>query len=284
METDDDGLGARLPVREATMAITVRDIQALKDRGERFVMLTCYDSTSARLLDEAGTPLIFIGDTLGEMMLGYSSTVPVTMEEMLHHSKAVSRVVENAFTVGDLPFMAYQISIEVGMRNAGQMLKEGGTNCIKLEGASPLVVELVARLVDAGIPVMGHLGLTPQSIHQLGGHRVQGRDETSASRILAGASALQDAGAFGVVLEAIPAPLAAKVTKRLTIPTIGIGAGPHCDGQVLVFHDFLGMTPYKVAKFVKEYATLGPAIVDAARRFADEVAEGVYPGAEHSYR
>jgi 3-methyl-2-oxobutanoate hydroxymethyltransferase len=266
------------------MAVTMRDIQMFKDRGERFVMLTCYDSTSARLLDEAGIPLIFIGDTLGEMMLGYSSTVPVTMDEMLHHAKAVTRVVESAFVVGDLPFMAYQVTIKEGMRNAGRMLKEAGTNCIKLEGASPLVLDLVARLVHAGIPVMGHLGLTPQSIHQLGGHRVQGRDETNASRILAEARALQDAAAFAVVLEAIPASLAAKVTQNLTIPTIGIGAGPNCDGQVLVFHDFLGMTPHKVAKFVKEYATLGPAIVDAARRFADEVSEGVYPAPEHSYR
>jgi len=265
------------------MSVTVRDIQRLKERGERFAMLTCYDSTSARLLDEAEIPLIFIGDTLGEMMLGYSSTVPVTMEEMLHHAKAVTRVVENAFVVGDLPFMTYQVSIEEGMRNAGRMLKEAGTNCVKLEGASPLVVELVARLVEAGIPVMGHLGLTPQSLHQLGGHRVQGRDEKSASRILSEARALQDAGAFAVVLEAVPASLAERVTRSLVIPTIGIGAGSQCDGQVLVFHDFLGITPYKVARFVREYATLGPAIVDASRRFADEVSEGIFPRREHSY-
>jgi 3-methyl-2-oxobutanoate hydroxymethyltransferase len=266
------------------MTVTVRDIQQFKERSKRFVMLTCYDSTSARLLDEAEIPLIFIGDTLGEMVLGYSSTVPVTMEEMLHHAKAVTRVVENAFVVGDLPFMAYQVSIDEGMHNAGRMLKEAGTNCVKLEGASPLVIELVSGLVDAGIPVMGHLGLTPQSVHQLGGHRVQGRDETTASRILAGARGLQDAGAFAVVLEAVPARLATKITKSLTIPTIGIGAGPDCDGQVLVFHDFLGITPYKVAKFVKKYATLGPVIVDASRRFADEVSDGIYPGPEHSYR
>jgi 3-methyl-2-oxobutanoate hydroxymethyltransferase len=269
---------------EAMMRVTVRDIQQFKERGERFVMLTCYDSTSARLLDEAEIPLIFIGDTLGEVMLGYSSTVPVTMEEMLHHAKSVTRVVENAFVVGDLPFMAYQVSIDEGMNNAGRMVKEAGTNCVKLEGASPSVIELVSRLVDAGVPVMGHLGLTPQSIHQLGGHRVQGRDETTASRILGGARKLQDSGAFAVVLEAVPAPLATEVTRSLTIPTIGIGAGPDCDGQVLVFHDFLGITPYKVGKFVKEYATLGPAIVEASRRFTDEVSQGIYPGPEHSYR
>ncbi|HEY7875888.1 MAG TPA: 3-methyl-2-oxobutanoate hydroxymethyltransferase [Actinomycetota bacterium] len=265
------------------MPITIRDVQGFKDRGERFVMLTVYESTFARILDEAEIPLMLVGDTLSEMMLGHPSTVPVTVDEMLHHTKAVTRVVENALVVGDLPFGSYQVSVEEGMRNAARFLKEANTRCVKMEGATPIVVELIARLVEAGVPVMGHLGLTPQAEHQLGGRRVQGRTDDQAELIREGALRLQDAGAFALVLEAVPANLAREVTDSLSIPTIGIGAGPWCDGQVLVFHDFLGITPWKVGKFVKSFASMGEEITRAARRFADEVASGTYPSLEESY-
>jgi 3-methyl-2-oxobutanoate hydroxymethyltransferase len=263
--------------------ITLGDIQAFKERGEKFVMLTAYDTVAARLLDQARIPLIFIGDTLGEVVLGYSSTVPVTMDDMIHHASAVRRGVRNGFVVGDLPFMSYQVSLEEGMRNAGRLMREAGVNCVKLEGAAPTTIELVRRLTDAGVPVMGHLGLTPQSIHQLGGHRVQGRDAEGAQAIEGGARALEASGAFAVVLEAVPATLAKKVTDALVIPTIGIGAGRHCDGQVLVFHDLLGITPYKVGRFVKKYAEVGQETGDALNRFQDDVATGRFPSEEHSY-
>ena len=264
------------------MPVTVRDIRAYKERGERFVMLTAYDALSARLLEEAGIPLLLVGDTLGMVMLGHDSTVPVTMEEMLHHTAAVRRGSKECFVVGDMPFMSYQTSIEEGMRNAGRFLKEAGANAVKLEGGGRMT-ELVARLTESGIPVMGHLGLTPQSVNQLSGYRVQGRNDESALRIVQDAKALEAAGAFALVLEAVPSALAAEVTRSLEIPTIGIGAGPDCDGQVLVWHDFLGITSGKAPKFVKRYASLGDEIKRAAGRFAEEVASGEYPGPEHSY-
>jgi 3-methyl-2-oxobutanoate hydroxymethyltransferase len=266
------------------VAVTIRDVQAFKDRGEKFVMLTCYESTMARLLDEAGIPLMLVGDTLSEMMLGHPTTVPVTMDEMLHHTKAVTRVVENALVVGDLPFGSYQISVEDGMRNAMRFLKEARTRCVKMEGATTSVLDLIARLTGAGVPVMGHLGLTPQSEHQLGGRLVQGRTEEQAQRIFEDARRLEEAGAFALVLEAVPAPVASQVTESLSIPTIGIGAGPGCDGQVLVFHDFLGITPWKVGKFVKAFASVGDEITRAAGQFKDEVAAGIYPSLEESYK
>ena len=264
------------------MPVTIRDISGFKERGERFSMLTAYDALSAHLIDEAGIPLILVGDTLGMVMLGYDSTVPVTMDEMLHHTRAVRRGVTNAMIVGDMPFMSYQGSIEDGMRNAGRFLKEGGANCVKLEGGGR-VVDLVGRMTDSGIPVMGHLGLTPQSVNQFGGYRVQGRSDEQAHRIVQDAKDLQAAGIFALVLECVPTHLAAEVTKSVDIPTIGIGAGPHCDGQVLVFHDFLGINTGHTAKFVKKYADLGPQIRDAAQRFAEEVKSGAYPSPEHSY-
>ena len=224
------------------MTVTVRDIRAFKQRGERFVMLTAYDALSARILDEAGIPMLLVGDSLGMVMIGLDSTVPVTMEEMLHHTRAVRRGAANSLVVGDLPFMSYQASVDEGMRNAGRFLKEAGAHAVKLEGGSR-VVDLVARLVDAGIPVMGHLGLTPQSVNQFGGFRVQGRNEEDAHRIVSDAKDLEAAGIFSLVLEGIPAQLAREVTESVEIPTIGIGAGPHCDAQVLVYHDFLGITP-----------------------------------------
>ncbi|MDP9068947.1 MAG: 3-methyl-2-oxobutanoate hydroxymethyltransferase [Actinomycetota bacterium] len=246
-------------------------------------MLTAYDAPSARLLEEAGIPVLLVGDTLGEVVLGHTSTVPVTMEDMLHHTAAVRRGSSNCFVVGDMPFMSYQASMEEGIRNAGRFLKEAGANSVKLEGGGRMV-DLVARLTESGIPVMGHLGLTPQSVNQLGGHRVQGRDAADALRIVQDAKALESAGAFALVLEAVPADLAAEVTRTLTIPTIGIGAGPECDGQVLVWHDFLGITTGKAPKFVKRYASLADEIKGAAARFAEEVAAGTYPGPEHSYQ
>lgn len=264
------------------MPVTIRDVRGFKERGERFTMLTAYDALSARLIDEAGIPLILVGDTLAEVMLGYDSTVPVTMEEMLHHTRAVSRGVTNALIVGDMPFMSYQASVEEGMRNAGRFLKEAGARAVKLEGGGR-VLELVHRLTDSGIPVMGHLGLTPQSVNQFGGYRIQGRLAEDAQRILQDAKDLEAAGVFALVLECVPADLAKEVTSTLSIPTIGIGAGPHCDAQVLVYHDFLGINMGRLAKYVKKYASLGEQIKEAAETFAEEVRTGVYPDADHSY-
>ena len=263
------------------MPITVRDIRAFKERGERFAMITAYDALSARLLDEAGIPVLLVGDTLGMVVLGHDSTLPVTMEDMLHHTRAVARGVTNAFVVGDMPFMSYQVSVEEGVRNAGRFLKEAGANAVKLEGGAR-VVPLVEHLVDSGIPVMGHLGLTPQSVNQLSGYRVQGRDE-QAHQIVKDAKDLQAAGIFALVLEAVPAALAEEVTTSLEVPTIGIGAGPACDAQVLVYHDMLGITPGRLPRFVKRYAEVGEDIRRAARSFADDVATGEYPAPEHSY-
>lgn len=267
-------------LEEATVPITVRDIRAFKQRGEKFVMLTAYDAPSARLLDDAEIPILLVGDTLGMMVLGYDSTVPVTMDDMVHHVRAVVRGRRNALVVGDMPFMSYQASVEDGLRNAGRLLQEGGAHAVKLEGGRR-VLELVAALTAAGIPVMGHLGLTPQSVNQLGGYPVQGRDE-QADEIMRDAKDLQAAGIFALVLEAVPAELGKKITASIDIPTIGIGAGPNCDAQVLVWHDFLGITE-RVPKFVKRYADIGPIITNAARSFAAEVASGTYPDEGHSY-
>jgi 3-methyl-2-oxobutanoate hydroxymethyltransferase len=262
--------------------VTIRDIRAFKERGERFAMLTAYDALSAGLLDDAGIPIILVGDTLGMVMLGHDSTLPVTMDQMLHHTAAVRRGATNAFVVGDMPFMSYQGSIDDGIRNAGRFLKEAGANAVKLEGGGR-VLDLVGRLTEAGIPVMGHLGLTPQSVNQFGGYRVQGRTDEQAHRIVQDAKDLEAAGVFSVVLEAVPSVVAREVTATLDVPTIGIGAGPDCDGQVLVWHDFLGITTGAAPKFVKRYAELAGEITSAARAFASEVAEGIYPGPEHAY-
>jgi 3-methyl-2-oxobutanoate hydroxymethyltransferase len=263
------------------VTITVRDIRAFKERRERFAMLTAYDAASARLLDAAGIPVLLVGDTLGETVLGHSNTLPVTVDDMVHHCAAVVRGVTDAFVVGDMPFMSYQASVAEGLANAGRLMKEAGVHAIKLEGGSR-VVELVARLVEAGVPVMGHIGLTPQSVHQLGGYRVQGRGE-AAQRILQDAKELEAAGVFSLVLEAIPSDLARSITESVSMPTIGIGAGPHCDGQVLVFHDAMGLTPGRVPKFVKRYAEVGDEIRAAAAAFAADVAAGTFPDAAHSY-
>ncbi len=264
------------------MPVTVRDIRAFKERSERFAMVTAYDAAAARLLDEAGIPILLVGDSLGMVVLGHPTTLPVTVDDMVHHTAAVRRGATEAMVVADMPFMSYQASLQEGIRNAGRLVKEGGANAVKLEGGAR-VLELTSRLVDAGIPVMGHLGLTPQSVNQFGGFRVQGRSEEAAHRILADAKDLEAAGAFSVVLESVPAELARKVTGSLEVPTIGIGAGPHCDGQVLVYHDVFGITQGHVPRFVKRYADVGDTIKQAARAFAREVAEGIYPGPEHTY-
>lgn len=262
--------------------VSIQDLRRHKERGERFAMLTAYDHPTAQLLDEAGIEVLLVGDSLGMAVLGYDSTIPVTVDDIVHHLRPVTRAVRRALVVGDLPFMSYQASLADGMRNAGRLLKEGGARAVKLEGAGS-GIDLTARLVEAGIPVMGHLGLTPQSVNQLGGHRVQGRDAAGAERLLADARALEDAGAFAVVLETVPAELGRRMTEALTIPVIGIGAGPDTDAQVLVVNDLLGLTGGHLPRFVKSYANLRAVVADAAKSFAAEVANGDYPGPEHSY-
>lgn len=262
--------------------VSIHDLAALKSRGERFAMLTAYDFLTAQILDEAGVPVLLVGDSLGMTVLGYDSTVPVTVEEMLHHTRAVRRGAQRAIVVGDMPFMSYQASLEEGVRNAGRFLKEGGANAVKLEGGGP-VVDLTARLTASGVPVMGHLGLTPQSVHQFGGFKVQGRDDASAARIVDDARAMADAGAFAIVLECVPAAIGRRVTDAVEVPTIGIGAGPDTDGQVLVISDLLGLTSGRLPRFVKPYADLRSAVTDAAKAFQAEVATGDYPGPEHTY-
>lgn len=257
-------------------------LQRRKQRGEKVAVVTCYDYPSALLVDRAGVDVVLVGDSLGNAVLGYETTVPVTMEEMLHHAKAVSRGIRRALVVVDLPFLSYQISPEEALRNAGRMMKEGGVQAVKLEGGKS-VAPTVERLVAAGIPVMGHIGLTPQSVNQLGGYRIQGRSETDAQRLLDDAQALANAGAFAIVLELVPATLAGKISESITIPTIGIGAGPDCDGQVLVFHDLLGLYPEQEFRHNRRYAEIGCAIRDAVGRYVEEVRSGAFPTAEHSY-
>jgi 3-methyl-2-oxobutanoate hydroxymethyltransferase len=261
---------------------TVLDVQRFKDEGRRFAMLTAYDYTTARLLDAAGIPVLLVGDSLGMVVLGHPTTLPVTLDEMLHHARAVVRGAGRALVVGDLPFGTYHVSEEQAIESASRFLKEGGVHAVKLEGGGR-IVDIARRLVGMGIPVMGHLGLTPQFVNQFGGFKVQGKSPQAAARILADAKALQEAGAFSIVLEGVPAELARRVSQALRIPTIGIGAGVGCDGQVLVTPDMLGLTTDHTPKFVKKYADLGGAIVEAARAYADDVAEGRFPGPEHSY-
>jgi 3-methyl-2-oxobutanoate hydroxymethyltransferase len=263
-------------------SITTKGLLEMKQQGERIVALTCYDALFARLLDGAGVDILLVGDSLNQVLAGASSTLSATLEQMIYHTRMVRRGTERAMVICDMPFLSYQISPEEALRNCGRAMKETGCNAVKLEGGQPMAAT-VHRLVDIGIPVMGHLGLTPQSVHALGGHRVQGRDNVTAERLKADAKALEDAGAFAVVLELLPAPLASQITKSLTIPTIGIGAGPACDGQVLVLHDMLGLNDQFSAKFVKKYAALAEDVREAARVFAAEVREGRYPGPEHSF-
>jgi 3-methyl-2-oxobutanoate hydroxymethyltransferase len=266
------------------MPVTINDLLAAKREGRRFAMLTAYDYPTARLVAEAEVPVILVGDSLGDNVLGYPNTLPVTMTEMLHHARAVARGAPDILLVGDLPFGAYHESCEQTIANAAALLK-AGMHAVKLEGGG-WVTEQVARLTERGIPVMGHLGLTPQSVNAFGGMRVQGRSDAAQERILADARALQDAGAFAIVLEGIPRALAATITAALSIPTIGIGAGPDCDAQVLIIYDLLGITEHTrggVPKFVRAYADIGDRIVAAARAYAEDVREGRFPDDAHSY-
>lgn len=264
------------------MRVTVRDIQEMKARGEKIPMLTAYDYSSAKLLDESGVPMLLVGDSLGQVVLGYDSTLPVTMDDMLHHVRSVVRGSNKALVVADMPFMSYQIDAKQALGNAGRFLQEGGAQAVKLEGGRH-VANSVHCIVQSGIPVMGHLGFTPQSVNQFGGYRVQGRSAKAAAALLADALALEEAGAFCVVLELVPAALARLVTERLRVPTIGIGAGPHCDGQVQVFHDFLGLITDFAPKHAKQYANLSETIKTAAAAYMDEVKRGVFPTDKHSF-
>ena len=262
--------------------INVHELLAMKERGERIVCLTCYDALFARLLDESGVDILLVGDSVNQVLAGGETTLSATLEQMIYHTRIVRRGASRALVVCDLPFLSYQISKEEAIKNAGRVMAETGCHAVKLEGGKPMA-QTVRALVDVGIPVMGHLGLTPQSVHALGGYRVQGRDEKTAERLKEDAKALEDAGAFSIVLELVPAPLASQITKSLTIPTIGIGAGPACDGQVLVLHDMLGLNDKFAAKFVKRYAALAEDVREAVRLYAAEVREGRYPGPEHSF-
>jgi len=262
------------------MPITVRDLRAFKERGERFIMLTAYDFPTGNILDAAGVPVILVGDSLANNVLGYETTLPVTVEEMLHHSRAVARGAKNALIVGDMPFLSYQASLEQGILNAGRFLKEGGAHAVKIEGPR---FDLAAALVERGIPVMGHLGLTPQSVHAMGGYRVQGKTDEDARRLLDEAQALDKSGIFSLVLEGIPEKLAAQITDAVASPTIGIGAGRHCDGQVLVLTDLLGLGAGSYPKFVKPYADLRTEITRAVNAFREEVEAGAFPDDAHSY-
>ncbi|HEX7247169.1 MAG TPA: 3-methyl-2-oxobutanoate hydroxymethyltransferase [Actinomycetota bacterium] len=258
--------------------VSIHDLKAYKGEQRRWVMLTAYDFPTAQILDRAGVPVLLVGDSLGRNVLGYDNELPVTMHEMLHHVKAVARGAERAMVVGDLPFMSYQASIDDGVRNAGRLVKEGGAHAVKLEGAQ---LELVHRLTEIGIPVMAHVGLTPQAVHGLGGYRVQGRGE-AAQKLLEQATQLEKAGAFSIVLEAMPSDLAGEITASVQIPTIGIGAGARTDAQVLVINDLLGLTEAP-PKLAKAYADLRGTITDAVARFSADVEAGVFPDEDHSY-
>ncbi|MFA5323110.1 MAG: 3-methyl-2-oxobutanoate hydroxymethyltransferase [Smithella sp.] len=262
---------------------TTADIKKMKVSGEKITMLTAYDYGMASILDESGIDIILVGDSLGNVVLGYDSTLPVTMEDMLHHTKAVSRAVKNAMIVADMPFLSYQVSTEAALTNAGRFLKEADAQAVKLEGGREFS-EIVHKMTYAGIPVMAHLGLTPQSVHQLGGYKVQGKKEDAAERIMQDAKILEEAGVFAVVLECVPEKLAAEISEALSIPTIGIGAGVHCDGQVLVVNDMLGMYDRMTPKFVKKYANLNLEIKKAVKNYIGEVKNSNFPDSEHSFK
>ena len=264
------------------MRVSITELKKMKQKGEKIAMLTAYDYSTAKLLDEAGVPMLLVGDSLGMVVLGYESTVSVTMDEMIHHTKAVVRGTKRALVVGDMPFMTYHTSVEDALRNAARFIQEAGAQAIKLEGGVT-VADTVKRVVDCGIPVMGHIGLTPQSVNQLGGFKVQGRSLSAALRLIEDAKSLEQAGAFAMVLETIPAPLAKIITEQVNIPTIGIGAGAHCDGQVQVVHDLLGLFSDFVPKHAKQYAKLSEPIRGAAADYVAEVVAGAFPTAKESF-
>ncbi len=262
--------------------VTILDIQKRKQNRIPITMLTAYDFSAAVLLDQADIDIILVGDSLGMVMLGYAGTTQVTMDEMLHHCRAVARGTTGAFLVGDMPFMSYQVDLAEAVRNAGRFLKEAGMDCVKVEGGAE-IVNTVRAIVRAGIPVMGHIGLTPQTVSQLGGYRIQGKTAVAAQSLLEDALALQEAGCFSIVLEAIPATVATQISQKLTIPTLGIGAGAGCDGQVLVFHDMLGLYDRLQPRFVKEYGAIGKAILTAVQTYSAEVRNREFPAEEHTY-
>jgi len=262
--------------------MTIQYLQEKKQSGKKITMLTAYDYPMAALVDKAGIDAVIVGDSVGMVMLGYESTVRVTMDEMIHHSKAARRGIRNAFLIGDMPFMSYQASDEDAVRNAGRFVKEAGCDAIKVEGGREVCPRIEA-ILDAGIPVLGHIGLTPQSASKLGGYRVQGRDAESAARLIKDAVFLEKAGCFAVILECVPKELAQKITRKLRVPTIGIGAGCHCDGQVLVTHDIIGYFDRFVPKFVKQYANVSEGILDAITSFKTETESGAFPDDDHSF-
>jgi 3-methyl-2-oxobutanoate hydroxymethyltransferase len=262
---------------------TIRDIQDMKRRGERIVALTAYDYLFARIVDECGVDLVLVGDSLGQVFAGYDTTLPVTLDDMIYHARAVRRGVHNALLVVDMPFLSFQIKPEETLRNAGRLLKESGAEAVKLEGGDEETSRHVYTLVRAGIPVLGHLGLTPQSVHALGGYRVQGREAAAAERLHEEAGRLEAAGAFAIVLELMPAALATEIASIVSVPTIGIGAGPGVDGQVLVLPDALGLNEDFNPRFLRRFAELGQSARDGVRAYADAVRSGTYPAAEHSF-
>jgi len=262
--------------------VTIADLFQKKDKGEKITMMTAYDYPTARLVDEAGIDTVLVGDSLGMVVLGYDSTVPVTMDEMIHHCKAVTRGTKGAFVIGDMPFMSYQVNVEKAIDNAGRFIKESGCDCVKLEGGSE-VAEVVRCIVKAGIPVCAHIGLTPQTATMLSGFKVQGKDAEGARILMESAKELEKAGAIMIVMECIPDLPAAKITQELKLPTIGIGAGKDCDGQVLVYHDLVGLFDRFTPKFVKRYINLSPEIKEALVQFKTDVEKGTFPGPEHTF-
>jgi 3-methyl-2-oxobutanoate hydroxymethyltransferase len=262
--------------------VTIHTLRKMKQAGERISMLTAYDATFARLLDRAGVEILLVGDSLGMVVQGHDTTLPVTMDQMVYHCAAVARATEHAHLVGDLPFGSYQTSADEAVKNAMRLCAEGGMESVKLEGGAEYA-EVVRRIVRAGVPVMGHIGLTPQSVHKLGGYVVQGRSEEKAQALIADAKALEEAGCYALILEMMPAELSAEISRSVAIPVIGIGAGAGCDGQVLVCYDLLGMNPDFSPRFVKKYLDLGVLIRDAVTRFRDDVKHGSFPGPEHSF-
>jgi len=262
--------------------VTTRRLLEMKQTGERIVALTAYDALFADLLDQSGVDVILVGDSVNMLLAGQETTLSATLEQMVYHASTVVRGVRRGLVVVDMPFLSYQVSIEEAKRNCGRALQLSGAHAVKLEGGVPMA-PTVRALVDIGIPVMGHVGMTPQSVHALGGYRVQGRDQATADRILADAKALEEAGVFGMVLELVPADLARKVSEALTVPTIGIGSGAQCDGQVLVLHDMLGLNERFKPKFVKRYADLAEAVKKAVRAYGDDVRSGKYPDSSHSF-
>lgn len=263
--------------------VTAPEIKRMKQSGEKITALTAYDYCFARILDAAGIDILLVGDSLGNVIQGLESTLPVTMEQMIYHTRCVARGRKRALVVADMPFLSFQVSVEEAKRNAGRFLQEGGAEAVKVEGGVRML-ETIEAIVRMGIPVMGHVGLTPQSIHSFGGYKVQGREKDQREAVLKDALAVEEAGAFSVVLEAIPRDLAREITGRLSIPTIGIGAGVHCDGQVLVVHDMLGLFDLYTPKFVKRYADLRGVMTDAVKHYVAEVKGGKFPGEEHSFR